>query len=126
MRLKNFTTLLLLSSLCISCYNQSKNCKDFKTGTFLFEQEINGNAQKSTFIRTKDYEIETYNNKVDTSSIRWINDCEYILQKINPKSIEEQKAVHIKILSTNNSDCVFEFGLVGSEEKKRGVLKKLN
>ena len=64
--------------------------------------------------------------KTDTASIRWINDCEYILQKINPKNMAERKGVHIKILKTNGDEYTFEYGLVGETEKQRGVIKKVN
>jgi len=117
---------LPLAFLLTACYQQEKNCNDFKTGTFLFEQEINGENHQSTFIRNDSIEIETYMGKTDTASIRWINDCEYILQKINPKNMAERKGVHIKILKTNGDEYTFEYGLVGETEKQRGVITKVN
>ena len=66
--------------------------KPLKLGntSFVFEQEINGEKHTSTFVRTDEYEIETYNGKTDTASIRWVNDCEYILQKLHPKNMAEK------------------------------------
>jgi len=82
-----------LTLVLVSCYQQERNCKDFKTGTFVFETEIEGVKKTSRFVRNDSIEIETFEGQVDTSSIRWINDCEYVLQKINPKNRAEQKAV---------------------------------
>ncbi len=122
--MKKILCLATLATLCTSCYQEEKNCADFKTGTFKFEQEINGEIHLSTFVRNDSIEIETYMGKTDTASIRWINDCEYILQKINPKNMAEQKGIHMKILSTNKDEYTFEYGLVGEVEKQRGVIKK--
>ncbi len=116
--------ILILSFLAASCYNQQRNCADFKTGTFIFEQEIDGEKHSSTFIRKENIEIETYKGKTDTASIRWINDCEYVLQKLHPKNRAEQQGIHMKILSTNGNEYTFEYGLVGAIEKQKGVIKK--
>lgn len=107
-----------------SCYEQERNCADFKTGTFKFEIEIDGEIKTSTFIRMEDIEIETYEGKTDTSSIRWVNDCEYILKKLHPKNMAEEKAVNMKILTTKDNTYTFEYGLVGDGRKERGVIVK--
>lgn len=109
-----------------SCYNKERNCADFRTGTFVFEQEIDGVKHSSTFIRKDSIEIETYNGKTDTASIRWINDCEYILEKLHPKNMQEKKAVHMKILNTLENEYNFEYGIVGSKIKEKGIIKKIS
>jgi len=117
--------LLTIPFCLMGCYNQERNCSDFKTGNFLFEQEINGQKHTSTFVRTDKYEIETYNGKTDTASIRWVNDCEYILQKLHPKNMAEKKAVQMKILSTNENGYTFEYSIVGDSNKQKGEIKKI-
>ena len=118
--------LLLLSPLLLySCYNAEHNCADFKTGKFKSEITINGEKKQTISIRTDSIVIETYEGKTDTASIRWINDCEYVLQKINPKSMAEKKAIDIKILTTSKNSYTFEFGVVGSPDKQKGVAYKL-
>lgn len=117
--------LLTIPFCLMGCYNQERNCSDFKTGNFLFEQEINGQKHTSTFVRTDKYEIETYNGKTDTASIRWVNDCEYILQKLHPKNMAEKKAVQMKILSTNENGYTFEYSIVGDSNKQKGEIKKM-
>lgn len=114
--------LLLLS---ISCYNTERSCKDFKTGKFKFEYEVGGIKKTTVFERKDSIEIETFEGKTDTSSIRWVNDCEYILQKINPKNMAEEKAITMKILTTSKKSYTFEFGIVGSDQKQRGTVEKL-
>ncbi|WP_459209377.1 DNA topoisomerase IV [Aquimarina rhabdastrellae] len=118
--------LLVCITLFSSCYQQERNCKDFHTGTFEFETLLNGELEKTVFIRTDSIEIDHYKGKSDTSSIRWINDCEYIVQKLNPKNMAEEKAVHMKILTTNKDSYTFEYSLVGANKKQRGTAKKTN
>lgn len=118
-------TLLLLYFLTISCYDQQRNCTDFKTGKFEFTQEINGEKHTSVFTRTENLQIETYNGKTDTASIRWVNDCEFVLQKLHPKNRQEQKAIGMKILFTEDNTYTFEYSFVGDEKKHRGIVTKI-
>lgn len=109
-----------------SCYNAEHNCKDFKTGKFKFETEVNGVKKTTYFERKEDIEIETFEGKTDTATIRWVSDCEYVLQKKHPKNMAEEKAISMKILNTSKDSYTFEFGLVGSEEKQRGTVYKVD
>jgi hypothetical protein len=109
----------------LSCYNVERNCKDFKTGKFKFEYEVDGVKKTTIFERKGNIEIETFEGKTDTSSIRWVSDCEYILQKIHPKNMAEEKAISMKILTTSKNSYTFEFGIVGSNQKQRGTVEKL-
>ena len=117
--------ILLIALTLVSCYNVERNCKDFKTGKFKFEYEVDGVKKTTVFERKDNIEIETFEGKTDTSSIRWVNDCEYILQKIHPKNRVEKKAINIKILTTSKNSYIFEFGIVGSNEKQRGTVEKI-
>lgn len=109
-----------------SCYEQERNCKDFQTGEFEFELEIEGQMQKTRFIRTMEYEVDFYGGKTDTSDIRWVSDCEYVLTKRHPKNRAEAKPITMKILSTQGDTYQFEFGIVGSSAPQRGTVKKIN
>ncbi len=111
--------------LLLSCYNTERNCKDFKTGKFKFEYEVDGVKKTTIFERKDSIEIETFEGKTDTSSIRWVSDCEYILQKIHPKNMAEEKAITMKILTTTKNSYIFEFGIVGSDQKQRGTVLKI-
>ena len=117
--------LLVPLLLLLSCYNTERNCKDFKTGKFKFEYEVDGVKKTTIFERKDSIEIETFEGKTDTSSIRWVSDCEYILQKIHPKNMAEEKAITMKILTTTKNSYIFEFGIVGSDQKQRGTVLKI-
>jgi hypothetical protein len=117
--------ILLLSLTFVSCYQTAHSCKDFKTGKFEFTQEINGKKTTSTFERTENLQIETFNGKTDTASVRWVNDCEFILQKLHPKNMKEEKAISMKILFTEKNSYTFEYAFVGSNNKQRGTVTKL-
>lgn len=108
-----------------SCYNPPRKCEDFKEGTFRFTSLIDGEEQTTVFERNGSIEIDYFKGKADTSSIRWINSCEYVVKKINPRSKAEEKAIHMKIISTTDSSYVFEYGLVGSANKSKGTAIKV-
>lgn len=107
------------------CQQEQRSCLDFHTGTFEFETLLDGELVKTTFIRDKKIEIDHFKGKTDTSSVRWINDCEYIVQKLHPKNMAEEKAIHMKILTTEKNIYTFEYGLVGATNKERGTAKKI-
>ena len=111
----------------ISCYTVERDCLKFHTGEFEFSTIINGELKTSYFVRTEELEIETFEGKVDSARIRWVNDCECILTKLNPVSNQDKRPVQIKILSTTNDSYVFEYSMVGqAENKQRGSIKKIN
>lgn len=112
--------------LLASCYQQERNCKDFKTGKFSFEYEIDGQKKTTFFERTDSLEIENFEGKIDSSHVRWVNDCEYILQKMHPKNMQEKKAIQMKILTTKENSYTFEFSIVGDSNKQKGTVTKLN
>ena len=121
--MKHFILLLLTLSL-FSCYQVERNCKDFKTGKFTSEVTINDKLYKSTFFRNDTLQVETYEGKTDSSSLRWINDCEVIFKTINPKNMAEQKDIHLKILTTTDSTYTFEYSYVGESKKQKGIAYK--
>jgi len=110
--------LLLVVS---SCYQPERNCTDFKDGKFSFTAKIDDVEHTTIFVRNDSLEIEYYGGKVDTSSVRWINDCEYIVKKLHPKNMAEEKSIHMKILSTTSDSYTFEYRVVGSANKSIGT-----
>lgn len=117
---------LFVLLLITSCYSPERNCQKFKTGTYSYEALVGTEVLTTVFVRTDTLEIDYFQNKSDTSSIRWINDCEYIVQKINPKNRAEKKAIHMKILTTQNNTYLFEYNIVGDSQKQKGTAKKIN
>ena len=115
----------VISTLLLSCYAPERNCKEFKTGKFEFETYLNGEVTKTTFMRNDTLEVDYYKNEADSSSIRWINDCEYIARKLNPENHQESMALHFKILSTKDDSYTFEYSLVGETNKQKGTAKKV-
>jgi hypothetical protein len=116
--------LFMLFALLSSCYNPERNCVDFKVGTFEFEAIVGSEVLTTSFVRNDSIEIDYFKGKSDTSSIRWINDCEYIVKKINPKNRAEEKAIHMKILTTTANTYLFEYNIVGDSNKKRGTANR--
>lgn len=123
--MKILPILLLVLSL-VACSTKERNCKDFKTGKYEFTKVIDGKKQTSITIRTDSLQIETYNGKTDTATVRWVNDCEFVLRKLHPKTMNEQKAVSITILATDDKGYTFEYSFVGDAKKQRGAVTKLD
>ena len=122
MRVFCFLPFLLL----LNCYESARNCKDFKTGEFYSEVNINGESSRATFERTELLQVEHYNNKTDSSKLRWFNECEVIFKTINPKNMAEEKDIHLKILTTTDSSYTYEYSYVGETKKQKGIAYKVN
>ncbi|WP_339751731.1 hypothetical protein [uncultured Winogradskyella sp.] len=128
--MKPFLFLLALLSFA-SCYQIERNCEDYKTGSFEFTYTVDGIEKTGKFIRTETLNIDYYEGKVDSSSVRWINDCEFILKRLNPKRMAEKDAIHMKILSTKNNSYTFEYKLAVKKPNRpvrveKGVATKIN
>ncbi len=119
-----FSVLLVL--LFTACFQPERNCSHFKTGTFTYEALVGTEVLTTTFVRNDSIEIDYFKGKADTSSIRWINDCEYVVKKLHPKNMAEEKAIHIKILTTDGNQYTFEYNMVGEKQKQRGTAVKTN
>lgn len=117
---------IILLIACISCYEPERNCAEFKTGTFEFEALIGTQVFKTKIVRNDSIEIDYFKGKIDTSSIRWINKCEYIVKKLHPKNMAEEKAIHIKILTTKKNTYTFEFKEVGKTKTKKATGIKIS
>ena len=115
------------SILIINCSLPEKKCNSYKKGSFEFKTKINNEFVISKFIRNDSLEIEYFQNKIDTSFVRWVSDCEFILTKKNPESMEDKKAISMKILSTDEKGYNFEFSIVGNKDTFfRGRANKIN
>lgn len=117
--------LLLSTFTLISCYQPERDCTNFKTGTFEFETLVGTELLKTTFVRNDSIEIDYFRGVADTSSVRWLNDCEFIVKHVNPKNMAEKKAMHMKILTTDGDQYLFEYSVVGEKRKEKGTARKI-
>ncbi|PWL39000.1 DNA topoisomerase IV [Flagellimonas aquimarina] len=124
--MKQIVLSLLLMTLFSCNEPPQRNCTNFKTGEFSFTSVVNGEEKTTTFSRTLEMEVDYFEGKQDTSSVRWINDCEYVLKNVNPKSKAEEKSIHIKILTTSDSSYTFEYNAIGDKRKFKGTAHKIH
>ena len=117
--------VILLLLLATSCYQVERNCKDFQTGSFESIVTIDGKEYYSQFTRNESLQVERFDNNVDSTSVRWINDCEVVFRTINPKNRIERKDIHLKILTTTDSSYTFEYSYVGETLKQKGTAIKI-
>ena len=117
---------LFILFLLTSCYSVDRDCENFKIGEFEFTYKLNDTIQRSLFTRTLDYEIEEFNSVIDSSSISWVNDCEFVLTKVNPKTNQEKRPVRIKIIRTYENSYDFEYSSVNEPIIiKRGTVTRI-
>lgn len=121
--MKNLLFLILVLVL-VSCYQSERDCAKFKTGTFEFSYSIDGVEKVGRFMRNDTLNIDYFDNRVDSASVRWINDCEFILTKINPKNRQEEKPIHMKILATKENSYDFEYRLAIKESYQKQRVEK--
>ena len=114
--IKKIITLSIASAFFYSCYAPERNCQDYKTGTFSFDYVVTGEEKVGKFTRNEQYSVEYYDNKIDSATVKWLNDCEFVLQDVKSKA-----SVHMKILSTTNNSYTFEYRLVGDAKKIQGT-----
>jgi len=119
--IKKLLLLFISGTLLTSCYQPERNCQAYKNGEFSFDYMVGGDTKTGRFTRQDDLSIEYYDGKIDSSSVRWINDCEYVVKKINPKNKSEEQSIHMKILSTTDNSYTFEYNIVGDSNKSRGT-----
>jgi hypothetical protein len=119
--------IFLLIGLFSGCYRVERNCLPFHEGHFQFTTMVNGEMQQSVFVRTGDLEIETYQGAIDSARIRWVNDCECVLTKLNPSNNQDKRPIRMKILKTKDStEYTFEYTLVGdTKNTQRGTIEKI-
>ena len=119
--------LVFFSVLFFSCVLPEKNCSQFKVGEFNFESKTESGIYSSRSVRNDSIEIEFFGSSIDTSKITWVSECEYILRKLRPKSLSEEKAVSVKIINTSDKGYLFEYSFVGDKENRaRGNAFKIN
>lgn len=121
-----FIKLALITTMLSGCYQVSRDCSNFAIGTFISEVTIDSETFTSNFIRTGTLQIETFEGKTDSTTVRWINECEVIFHTINPKRMNDKKDIHLKILTTTDSSYTFEYSYVGETKKQRGIATKTN
>ena len=120
-----FSLLLVLTGV-LSCLHQPDlACERFQQGTFQSQLYLNGHLETTTFIRDSIQEIDIFRNKTDTFAVRWINTCECLFTVKNPKTAQQKKAIHMRIISTDKDVYTYEYGLVGDVRKERGTAQKI-
>ncbi len=110
--------LVLFVALFFSCVIPEKNCSQFKVGEFNFESKTESGIYSSRSVRNDSIEIEFFGTSIDTSKITWVSECEYILRKLRPKTLSEEKAVSVKIINTSEKGYLFEYSFVGDKENR--------
>ncbi len=126
-KISSLSILLIIISFSNSCKEIERNCNLFRTGMFYSEINYDGVLFSSTFTRDdKNLQIEKFQGEIDSSKVRWINDCEMVLSPINSKKLSGKKNILIKILTTTDTSYSYEYSFVGENKKLKAVAVKIN
>lgn len=120
--MKKIVFLLLLASF-ISCNNEPLDADRFKLGTF--EIPAGKGYEKTIIIRQDSIQIETYEARIDTLSIKWKNNFNYTLKMIHPKTAIDEDPIHIKITNLKDDSYDFEAVIGHSNFVQKGTLFKI-
>ncbi|MGB3149849.1 MAG: hypothetical protein WBB27_04235 [Maribacter sp.] len=115
---RRYFLTLIAAFLLLSCYQPQRDCKSYKTGTFKFNYEIGDSLKTGRFVRNENYSVDYYENKIDSASIRWFNDCEFVLKDLNSRV-----AIHYKIISTTDSSYTFQYKNAVKDPNKKLIVK---
>ena len=118
-----YTSMLILLFNCN--LNQERLCEDFKKGKYKSVIKIDGIEYTSIFTRNDSIQVEIFNNVVDSTNVRWVNNCEVVFTTINPKNIQQKKPILVKILRTYEGSYDFEYSYIGETQKQQGNAKIL-
>ncbi len=116
--MKKLSLCFLVLFLFVACYQPERACSDFRTGSFSFDYVVAGVEKTGTFTRDSLYSIEYYDNKIDSATVRWVNDCEFIL-----KDVHNKISIHYKILKTTDSSYTFEYRNASRDPQKKYLVK---
>ncbi|MCD6544204.1 MAG: DNA topoisomerase IV [Flavobacteriaceae bacterium] len=117
--------IILFFGFLISCQQKAQtNVNSFKKGKF--KTILEDGKTVSYAIRKDSLQLETYNNKIDTFKIKWINSFEYVLLKKNPKTLLDSTPFHVKITAIKGNSYDFTAYYKGSNFKQKGKATKLS
>ena len=126
-KISSLSILLIMISFYHSCKEIERNCNLFRTGMFYSQINYDGVLFSSTFTRDdKNLQIEKFQGEIDSSKVRWINDCEMVLSPINSKKLSDKKNILIKILTTTDTSYSYEYSFIGENKKLKAVAIKIN
>lgn len=115
---KKISILISTCLLFSSCYQPERDCEKYKTGSFKFTYELGEIVKEGKFTRDEKYSVDYYENKIDSATVRWFNDCEFVLQDIHSKT-----AIHYKIISTTDSSYTFQYKSAVKDPNKELIVK---
>ncbi|SEL95375.1 hypothetical protein SAMN04488008_10794 [Maribacter orientalis] len=115
---KKISILIITCLLFSSCYQPERDCEKYKTGSFKFTYELGEIVKEGKFTRDEKYSVDYYENKIDSATVRWFNDCEFVLQDIHSKT-----AIHYKIISTTDSSYTFQYKSAVKDPNKELIVK---
>lgn len=121
MRTWIFLTVLILG--LSSCTDSSlADPKSFRQGEFIIP--ASENYAQTDIVRVDSFQIETYEGKVDTLVINWINNFKYDIRMLHPKSESDKDVIHVQIKKLREDSYDFVATIGYTNFTQNGTLQK--
>ncbi|AOW20001.1 hypothetical protein [Urechidicola croceus] len=122
--MKNIIILVIGVALLVSCKRDSKvNIENFRTGKF--EIPAGDKFEKTIFTRNDSLQIEIYEDRIDSLSIKWKNNFNYTLRMLNPITELDKEPINVKITGITSTSYDFEAIIGHSNYKQEGTVYKI-
>lgn len=122
--MKVYKVACLIFILFIACKEESINPDRFKQGTFLLPE--GKGYSKTEITRIDSLQIEKYEDRIDTLSIRWHNNFNYTLKMLHPKIAVDKEPIHVKITDIKDDRYTFDAVIGNSNYIQKGTIIKTN
>lgn len=116
--IKKVFFICIIACSVASCYQPKRDCSTYRTGTFTFNYQIGDSLKTGKFVRGEKYSVDYFDNKIDSATIRWFNDCEFVLQ-----DLESKVGIQYKIITTTDSSYTFEYKNAVKDPNKKLIVK---
>ena len=110
---RKYFLVSLVLFLLQSCYQPERECGKYRTGTFKFDYEIGDTMKTGRFVRGDSYSVDYYEDRIDSATVRWFNDCD----------IDSKVAIQYKIISTTDSSYTFQYKSAVKDPNKKLIVK---
>ena len=115
---------IIFISVLFSCKHEGKtDIVSFQQGEF--KSYVGIKKDSSLFYRNAKYQIENYQNQIDSFYITWNTPFEYQLQKIHPKDKLDSLPFIVKITAIKPNSYEFKASYLGSRFVQKGVTYKI-
>ena len=116
--------IVLVLIFLFSCAKKTSEYVDFSKGCF--EISAGEDFSKTLITRNEKFQIEHYENRIDTLFIKWKTKFQYTLKIKNPKTDLDRKTIKVSITKVLKSGYDFTATIGESRFEQKGRVVKID